>query len=1093
MPRPHPLLASLHDADFTRIFIECGWSNPTTPEPYVLAQGETTYAFREAAQMRGYRVFVCRVDSLPDLSTCRWLDSRLRRRSNDYLAIYIAPPSPSAPMHHLWAVPVTTDGKRQLVKIEYASDDWAPFLSEKLSAVTFSLDESPSIVDVVARVNAAFLVNAAEVTKRFYRDFRTQHNLFVKGIQGLSDPADRDWYASVMLNRLMFCYFIQKRGFLSGDLDYLSKKLAWVQSTRGQNHFHSFYRSFLLRLFREGLDTPASDRTPDWNTADFGRIPYLNGGMFAEHPLEKDNPSLDIPDETFARLFSFFDQWRWHLDTRISSTGRDINPDVLGYIFEQYINDRAQMGAYYTKEDITGYITRNTLLPWLLSEVQRKGHPDLYASLPASGDRYIFPAMLKGIDAELPGDIAQGIPPEPQSTLRQRRAHWNRPADPALALPTETWRETIARRARTAELRQKIKTGAVRSPDDFTTLNLDIRAFAEDLLRNTPDHLLVLHFYDALRRVTILDPTCGSGAFLFAALDILEPLYDACLDRMEDFHTANPRLFKDQLAELATARNRQYHIYKSIILRNLYGVDLMHEATEIARLRLFLKLVSAVDPDPRDPNLGLDPLPDIDFNIRTGNTLVGFANPDDVKTAITPPGSLAIFDDEYRKIEVQAQDTADIYERFKALQFSSEGTAEFHNAKNDLDARLASLNDTLDHALARSVFQIPPSKFNAWKAKAQPFHWFSDFYVTTIANKGFDVIIGNPPYVEYSETGCGYSLDDSYTTKDCRNLYAYCIERSQTLLNKHGRFGMIVPNSAISANKMRPVQHLITNNKRCWISNYSWRPAKLFEGANMLLAILLTVELSAGETQTTNATQYQKWYNEFREYLFSTLTYFDISDTVRDGTIAKMPSSLVKSILWKMARKSGSQQIGQMFLPTPTHHVAYYFRAVLYWFKVLDRVPIYDEDGEAKVTTEMKPIYFNNVSEKEVVIAFLSSNLFFLNYIIWSSCQVVNARDFEVGFDYNSLSQDTQNALVLLGKKLQADYQRNSKLQVRNYSKKGRVFTMKKQYFFIKHSKPIIDEIDALLARHYGFTEEELDYIINYDIKYRMGDRLEEG
>ena len=82
--------------------------------------------------------------------------------------------------------------------------------------------------------------------------------------------------------------------------------------------------------------------------------------------------------------------------------------------------------------------------------------------------------------------------------------------------------------------------------------------------------------------------------------------------------------------------------------------------------------------------------------------------------------------------------------------------------------------------------------------------------------------------------------------------------------------------------------------------------------------------------------------------------------------------------------------------------------------------------------------------------------------------------------------------MVRLSEALQQDYQQNSHVIKRNYSKKGRNFTMEKQHFFIKYSKPIIDEIDKVLARHYGFTEEELDFIINYDIKYRMGDELNE-
>jgi hypothetical protein len=79
--------------------------------------------------------------------------------------------------------------------------------------------------------------------------------------------------------------------------------------------------------------------------------------------------------------------------------------------------------------------------------------------------------------------------------------------------------------------------------------------------------------------------------------------------------------------------NTDYFILKSIILNNLYGVDIMEEATEICKLRLFLKLAAQVDPDPAKDNFGIEPLPDIDFNIRAGNTLVGYATADEVPRA----------------------------------------------------------------------------------------------------------------------------------------------------------------------------------------------------------------------------------------------------------------------------------------------------------------------------------------------------------------------------------------------------------------------------------------------------------------------------
>jgi hypothetical protein len=404
-----------------------------------------------------------------------------------------------------------------------------------------------------------------------------------------------------------------------------------------------FYRDFLCHLFRDGLNTPKHSVVFEKK---FGRIPYLNGGMFDVHPLEQKYNDIQIKDEAFAQLFNFFDQWKWHLDTRISSSGRDINPDVLGYIFERFINDRAQMGAYYTQEDITGYIGRNTILPFLFDKVKEK-MPQRFAHggkvwkfLQQSGDRYVYDAVEKGYTKDwrerIPDYIAIGLDTS-KPELLERRKRWNEKTFEEFALPTEIWRETIERLLRCEALLQKISKGEIDNINDFITLNLDIRSFAYDLLEQTDDHLLVRNFYHALQRISILDPTCGSGAFLFAAMNILEPLYEICITRMQEFQAENKNLFKEELGEISNKyrSNIQYFIFKSIILRNLYGVDIMAEAIEIAKLRLFLKMVAVVDVDLRADNLGLDPLPDIDFNIRCGNTLVGYATEKQLEDSIT--------------------------------------------------------------------------------------------------------------------------------------------------------------------------------------------------------------------------------------------------------------------------------------------------------------------------------------------------------------------------------------------------------------------------------------------------------------------------
>lgn len=133
---------------------------------------------------------------------------------------------------------------------------------------------------------------------------------------------------------------------------------------------------------------------------------------------------------------------------------------------------------------------------------------------------------------------------------------------------------------------------SARKPEinDLITLNLDIRQFVQDVIERCEGPDLLRAFWKAIKGVTILDPTCGSGAFLFAALNILEPLYETCLDRMEAFvadlersakgHTTKKfEDFKATLAKFGAHPNARYFTL-SIILNNLFGVDIMEEAVE---------------------------------------------------------------------------------------------------------------------------------------------------------------------------------------------------------------------------------------------------------------------------------------------------------------------------------------------------------------------------------------------------------------------------------------------------------------------------------------------------------------------------------
>ena len=934
-------LGCLRAGDFTRLFIECGWDNPTTRHSVPLEANGQPYVLSEVAQKKGFRVYVCVGETIPDSAVRRVLDAKLGKLSHDNFVIYRATGA-GDDFHHLWSIPVRSVDRRHLVTVEYQTEDQAAFLLEKVNDISFGFDadEGVSIVDVVNRVNAAFLVNADKVTKDFYRGFRVQHKAFVAGIENLPEEGDREWYASVMLNRLMFCYFIQKKGFLDNDTDYLGKRLADVQAQRGNTSFYaSFYKGFLKQLFGEGLNAPANTRSAAFRKK-YGIIPYLNGGMFAKHEIEEKNPDLDIPDAVFENLFRFFDQWRWHLDSRLTATGRDINPDVLGYIFEQYINDRAQMGAYYTKEDITEYIGRNCIVPYLFEAVKKVDAKPFAADGPVwrilkdNPDRYIFAAVRKGAELPLPPEIEKGVDTA-KPDLRKRREEWNRPTPEKYALPTEIWRETVARRQRHAEIRAKIEEGEIADIHDFITYNLDIRLFAEDVIRKSNDSRFILHFYNALREVTVLDPTCGSGAFLFAALNILEPLYEACLDRMEEMNAANPNLFKAELEEIAGKfrSNRKYFVYKNIILRNLYGVDIMHEATEIARLRLFLKMVAVVDVDRHDPNLGLDPLPDIDFNIRCGNTLVGYATEKEIQDGLVN-GDMFAYVELKKRIEDEMTKASAAFDYFRREQLNLLGLhADLIKAKKEINQRLATIRTLLDRQLYAT--NGGGKTYDQWHKDTQPFHWYTEFYPVMAQRGGFDVIIGNPPYVAKSKI---VYLRENYAVKwsierfKCPDLYGYVIGRSYQLLNLNGLHGFIVMHNLAFSSDFVDVRKLIFKNSTIrHFSFYSRIPAGLFSGdCRVRNTIYLTSRSAHGEQSYT--TRLHRWYEEQRGCLFVDLRYALVNDLCNE-----IPMIEDSSLLKTLNPKRGTH-IEECIRTQNKHDI--YFKTIAYNFiSVSDKTP----------------------------------------------------------------------------------------------------------------------------------------------------------
>ncbi|MDR0822961.1 MAG: hypothetical protein LBN20_04175, partial [Endomicrobium sp.] len=759
------VLKLLKEQDFKNLFTqELGWEN-FQEQSIEIPIKDKSYLLEPISHKRGFAVFQHKNTSVKplDYDIRKKISSYLSKTHYEHIIIFIE----GKTQIWQWVKRKTKDSPNAVRAERFISSiDSGERLIQKLDNlyIDFADEDNLTIPDIVNRVSASF--DKDKVTKKFYDEFKNYRDDFASQIKGIIDKGEQSWYSSLMLNRLMFIYFIEKKGFLDdGNSDYLQDKLKQISACKGKNQFYGFYKEFLLTLFHNGLSQQIKDRSQEVQKL-IGKVPYLNGGLFDVHELETKNENIKIPDGAFKEIFDFFDKYDWHLDDRPLHSDKEINPDVIGHIFEKYINQK-QMGAYYTKEDITEYISKNTILPFIFEQAKQKcevafrqdGY--IWQLLKDNPDRYIYESVKKGSDKEIPADIACGIKEV------SKRTKWNEKTPYEYALPTEIWRETIERLTRYQNIKSKLQNGEIQNINDFITDNLNIKQFMEDIIDNSESPDIVKAFYYTIAGhrgeksnskeippISILDPTCGSGAFLFAALNILEPIYDACIEQMQEYKNDKSGKHKDFepiLNEIKKHKdNRNYFIYKSIILNNLYGVDIMKEAAEIAKLRLFLKLAAESQADFNKPNenYGLESLPDIDFNIRSGNSLIGFATLNEVKEAynydpLNKQRRMRFDDDndKMKQIELAADIVSKTFKKFKEFQMEDDSHNDLIQAKTELKNKLESLNDNLNEFLGKEygIDKLHIGKYNTWLATHQPFHWFSEFYDVIHNRGGFDV------------------------------------------------------------------------------------------------------------------------------------------------------------------------------------------------------------------------------------------------------------------------------------------------------------------------------------------------------------------
>jgi hypothetical protein len=689
IPRTRDLL---QEFDFERLFLEqLGWTQPANPKPRTLTLAGQDCQVREIARLGGVEVLeLAAADGrVPDARSRLAVYRDLEKIYRENLVIFID----GRRNQSLWYW-VKRDGAKLSPRDHYffrhqPGDLFLSKLSSLVIDVAEHAEESVFVAEVARRLREA--LDVERVTKRFYDDFEKLHKRFFGFVEGIGDERDRRWYASVLLNRLMFVYFLQKKGFLDkADRTYLRNKL---EASRKEGA-DLYYSRFLKLLFFEGLAKPEAERSAEARRV-VGDVCYLDGGLFLPHKVEIENPDIRIPDSAFEEIFDLFERYSWNLNDTPGGDDNEINPDVLGYIFERYINQK-QFGAYYTRPEITRYLC----------------------------EKAIYPLILERVNAVVTGP------------------------------PFETIQDLLLR------------------------LNAPIcrRLWAE-----------------VLPQISILDPACGSGAFLVAALKTLIDVYSVVIGWSK---THSDSYLRREMETLEREHpSTAYAIKKRIITDNLFGVDIMEEATEIAKLRLFLTLVASAT-----RVADLEPLPNIDFNILAGNSLIGLLHVQDEDFEIRQKqGNL------FRRTlrEVLAEKNRLIAGYRHATTYGEklqEIRDEVERAKGEAGK---TLNDILLAELQRLGVRHEEM---SWDPKArqprpvkrrpliydditrlQPFHWGYEFD-QVLREGGFDVILTNPPWEVFKPQAKEFFAEHSeIVTKNKMTIKEFEKEQAKLLRDREVR------------------------------------------------------------------------------------------------------------------------------------------------------------------------------------------------------------------------------------------------------------------------------------------------------------------
>ena len=587
------------------------------------------------------------------------------------------------------------------------------------------------------------------LNKDFFNGYKERYVKFLNHIN--EDTKENRDYVKKLLGRLVFLQFLQKKGWMGVPANQ-----------QGWNGGDKFYLNHLIERY-EGNDRLLSDvleplffntlnerRTNDLADSRLGeniKIPYLNGGLFDKDDLDKKD--IDFPYDYFKELMDFFAMYNFTIDENDPEDSEiGIDPEMLGHIFENLLEDNKDKGAFYTPKEIVQYMSQESVAQYLKSHASEELHTAI------------------------------------DSLIKQR--------------------------------------------------------VVEPILQNKENARLV---NKALSEVKVCDPAIGSGAFPMGVLNVLfdcRHLLYGFIGKNEDFSYAK--------------------VKRDIIQNNIYGVDIEKGAVDIARLRFWLALVV----DENEPQ----PLPNLDYKIMCGDSLLH-------RFALDAPFQNVLKDYNQKngthyKLEDYRQwvyDYTDISDHTQKDDFRKRIEDIKRAVKTELSdkekGKIAKVRGAIDNLQMEDMFG---GKKNEKKIKAlqkelkaleqqraeiesnkiydQAFEWRFEFPALLDENgdfTGFDIVIGNPPYVNVQLMSVGekeqYKKIYESFFKRCDMFCLFLELGLLKLTSAEGVVTLIIPSVVHSNMSYQKIRDIILNHQ--WLSEVRYTGGDVFNAPTVDTTILI--------------------------------------------------------------------------------------------------------------------------------------------------------------------------------------------------------------------------------------------------------------